>query len=107
MYTVMKFSNIISRNIFYLFLIMIASNARALDNGDKKSNHTKIYAPLHEGNGHNAIHELNQNYRLYDICKNDIEGYSQKLSGGDYTYPCLREDLGDAMISRAYRKNGL
>ncbi len=97
----MKFSNLISRNIFYLFLVLIASNARAFDNGDKKSNHTKIYAPLHEGNGHNTIHELNQNYRLYDICKNDIEGYSQKLSGGDYTYPCLREDLGDAMISRA------
>jgi len=101
MNTVMKFSNLISRSIFYLFLILIASNARAYENGDKKSNHTKIYAPLHEGNGHNAIHELNQNYRLYDICKNDIEGYSQKLSGGDYTYPCLREDLGDAMISRA------
>lgn len=101
MNTIIKFSNIISRNIYYLFLILISINARALDNEDKKSNHLKIYAPLHEGTGHNAIHELNQNYRLYDICKNDIEGYSQKLLGGDYTYPCLREDLGDAMISRA------
>ena len=53
------------------------------------------------GNGHNYIHEINANYRLFTICKNDIEGFSKKISGGDYSYPSLREDLGEAMISRA------
>ncbi len=56
----------------------------------------------HNGsNGHEHIHEINVNYHLFNICKNDIEGYTEKLSGGDYNYPSLREDLGQAMISRA------
>ncbi len=101
MRTLINSSNLTSISIFYLFLVLITYNSWAIEKRDKKSSIKNNSALLHEGTGHNAIHELNQNYRLYDICKNDIEGYSQKLSGGDYTYPCLREDLGDAMISRA------
>lgn len=56
----------------------------------------------HNGSsGHDHIHEINVNFRLYTLCKNDIEGYSQRISGGEYNYPSLREDLGRAMISRA------
>ncbi len=83
------------------FLMIFSLNLQANFIGEKIEFKSKNFSPLHEGTGHLSIHELNQNYRLYEICKNDIEGYSQKLSGGDYTYPCLREDLGEAMISRA------
>ena len=55
----------------------------------------------HEGNNHDHIQDLNIKYRLYEICKNDLEGFSEKLGGGMYTYPSLREDVGQAMISRA------
>lgn len=55
----------------------------------------------HEGNNHNHIQELNIKYRLFEICKNDLEGFSEKLGGGMYNYPSLREDVGQAMISRA------
>ena len=57
--------------------------------------------PPHNGGDHNSIHDLNTNFQLYNICKNDIEGFAQKISGGAYSYPSLREDIGDAMISRA------
>ena len=55
----------------------------------------------HNGSKHNHIVELNTSYQLYQICKNDLEGFSEKLGGGAYTYPSLREDVGRAMISRA------
>lgn len=60
---------------------------------------TSIFA--HNGTKHNHIHELNTNYKLYQLCKNDLEGFSEKISGGAYSYPSLREDVGQAMISRA------
>ncbi|WP_203256898.1 glycoside hydrolase family 38 N-terminal domain-containing protein [Hyunsoonleella ulvae] len=48
------------------------------------------------------IQELNTNYRLYNICKNDIEGYSKMLSGSEFfLYPSLREDMNISMIARA------
>ena len=59
----------------------------------------------HEGNKHNHIHELNVNYTLYQVCKDDLEGFSAKLGGGAYTYPTLREDISTAMISRASTGN--
>ena len=59
------------------------------------------YFPVHDGTGHNSIHALNTNYHLYNICKNDIEGYNKTLSGGEYNYWSLRVDIRDAMISRA------
>ena len=55
----------------------------------------------HNGSDHHHIYELNANYNLYKICKDDLEGFSQKLGGGAYSYPSLREDVGQAMISRA------
>jgi alpha-mannosidase len=55
----------------------------------------------HEGHGHNHIHTLNSNFQLYQICQHDLEGFASKLSGGEYQYPSLRDDVGQAMIARA------
>ncbi|MCU4176622.1 glycosyl hydrolase-related protein [Carboxylicivirga sp. N1Y90] len=55
----------------------------------------------HESAGRSQIHEMNDNYKLYQICKNDIEGFSSQLSGGMYPYPSLRADVYNAMIARA------
>lgn len=58
--------------------------------------------PFHEGNGNGHIQELNTNYGLYNICKNDIEGYKEMLSGSEYfLYPSIREDINVSMITRA------
>ena len=57
---------------------------------------------FHEGNGNGHIQELNTNYKLYTIAKNDIEGYSEMLSGSEFfLYPSIREDINVSMISRA------
>lgn len=55
----------------------------------------------HESAGKNQIHSINMNYELYQICKNDLEGFSEQIGGGMYTYPSLREDLRQSMIARA------
>ena len=58
--------------------------------------------PFHEGNGNGHIQELNTNFRLHQICKNDIEGYKEMLSGSEYfLYPSIREDINVSMIARA------
>jgi len=57
--------------------------------------------PPHGGGGHSHIYEVNTRYNLYNICKNDIEGFSEKVSGRDYTYQSIREDVNKALISRA------
>ncbi|QCX40403.1 alpha-mannosidase [Aureibaculum algae] len=57
---------------------------------------------FHEGNGNGHIQELNTNYNLYKIIKNDIEGYKKMLSGSEfYLYPSIREDINVSMIARA------
>ncbi len=57
---------------------------------------------FHGGNGQGHIQELNVNYRLHRICKNDLEGYSEMLSGSKFfAYPSLRDDVKAAMIARA------
>ncbi|UJH68507.1 glycosyl hydrolase-related protein [Allomuricauda sp. SCSIO 65647] len=57
---------------------------------------------MHEGNGNGHIQELNTNYRLFNIAKNDIEGYKEMLSGSEFfLYPSIREDIGVSMIARA------
>ncbi|MCP4978632.1 MAG: hypothetical protein GY931_20995, partial [Maribacter sp.] len=62
----------------------------------------KEIVPFHEGNGNGHIQELNTNYGLYTICKNDIEGYKEMLSGSEFfLYPSLREDVNVSMIARA------
>ncbi len=55
----------------------------------------------HDGAGNNHIHTINTNYKLYQQCRGDVEGYAYKLSGGEYDYPSLRDDHRDAMIARA------
>ncbi|MDE5417395.1 glycosyl hydrolase-related protein [Labilibaculum sp. DW002] len=55
----------------------------------------------HESAGKSQIHNVNDNYHLYQICKNDVEGFTSQLSGGMYGYPALRSDIRDAMIARA------
>ncbi|EAR02398.1 alpha-mannosidase [Maribacter sp. HTCC2170] len=58
--------------------------------------------PFHEGNGNGHIQELNTNYGLYSVCKDDIEGYKEMLSGSEFfLYPSLREDVNVSMIARA------
>lgn len=58
--------------------------------------------PFHEGNGNGHIQELNTNYKLYNIAKNDIEGYKEMVSGSEFfLYPSIREDIGVSMIARA------
>ncbi len=61
-----------------------------------------VSVPFHEGNGNGHIQELNTNYGLYNICKNDIEGYKEMLSGSEFfLYPSIREDINISMIARA------
>ena len=58
--------------------------------------------PLHGGDGNAHIQELNTNYRLYNICKDDIEGFAKMLSGSEFfTYPSIRDDISVSMIARA------
>ncbi len=55
----------------------------------------------HESAGKNQIHSVNINYELFQICKNDVEGYTSQTKGGVYSYPSLRDDVRQAMIARA------
>jgi len=55
----------------------------------------------HESAGKTQIHSINVNYNLYQICKNNLEGYSEQIDGGMYTYPSLRDDVRHSMIARA------
>lgn len=55
----------------------------------------------HESAGKNHIHNVNVNYALYQISKNDIDGFSIQTSGGTYAYPSMRDDIRSAMIARA------
>jgi alpha-mannosidase len=55
----------------------------------------------HESAGKTQIHSINVNYSLYQICKNDLEGYTEQIDGGMYTYPSLRDDVRNSMIARA------
>jgi len=61
-----------------------------------------MFVPFHEGNGNSHIQELNMNYRLYTIVKDDIEGFKEMVSGSEFfLYPSIREDIGTSMIARA------
>ena len=60
-----------------------------------------IAKPPHGGGGHSHIYEINTRYNLYNLSKNDIEGYKEKISGRDYTYQSIREDISKALVSRA------
>ncbi|MBT8306206.1 MAG: hypothetical protein KJN85_04655, partial [Maribacter sp.] len=80
-----------------LSLLCLAMLAYCSLNAKEKEN-----VPFHEGNGNGHIQELNTNYGLYTICKNDIEGYKEMLSGSEFfLYPSLRDDVNVSMIARA------
>ena len=82
---------------FFFFLL---SNVYAAE--DRPIADWSMSFPFHEGNGNGHIQELNTNYGLFDICKNDIEGYKEMLSGSEfYLYPSIREDINVSMIARA------
>lgn len=68
-----------------------------------KKNHKAFYTLFHGGTGSvGHIQELNTNYSLYQISKDDIEGYKEMLSGSEFfLYPSLREDMNVSMIARA------
>ena len=57
---------------------------------------------FHEGNGNSHIQELNTNFLLYNLAKNDIEGYKEMMAGSEFfLYPSIREDINVSMIARA------
>jgi len=62
---------------------------------------TPAMVKAHETARQNQIHSVNVNYSLYQICKNDLEGFTSQISGGVYSYPSLRDDIRQAMITRA------
>ncbi len=79
------------------FCVLFVLSAFAID--DIKNITAFVF---HEGTSTSHIQELNTNYRLYQICKNDIEGYKERLSGSEFfQYPSIREDVNVSMIARA------
>lgn len=88
----------IASSLCLFFLTMASVNANINEPVPGRS----VLALLHEGNGNGHIQELNTNYGLYNICKNDIEGYKEMLTGSEFfLYPSLREDINVSMIARA------
>ncbi|MEM9141673.1 MAG: glycosyl hydrolase-related protein [Bacteroidota bacterium] len=83
-----------------LLTFLVLGNTYA---GFTEPENDKPLSPLfHEGNGNGHIQQLNTNYRLYTLAKDDIEGYSKMLSGSEFfLYPSIREDIGTSMIARA------
>ncbi|RDY61139.1 glycosyl hydrolase-related protein [Flagellimonas nanhaiensis] len=100
-------TNLTNRSIKNAFLglgiIAFIANAYSLENHPKldKSPSLEMMAPFHGGGGHNHIYEINTAYKLYQVCKNDIEGFHSKIGGGDYQYPSIRDEVNQHMISRA------
>ena len=85
--------------IRFCFAILTLSNIYAFGN---KFNVNKVAPLFHDGNSNSHIQELNMNYKLYNICKNDIEGYSKSLSGREFgAYGSIREGLYNSLIARA------
>lgn len=81
---------------------LIAIFAHAHSFTGKTAPNTLESMPFHKGNGNGHIQELNTNHKLYSIAKNDIEGYSEMLSGSEFfLYPSIREDVNVSMIARA------
>lgn len=85
--------------LFMMGLISFYSNASEFNH--KTSFGMNVELPPHGGGGHSHIYEVNTRFDLYNISKNDIEGFSEKISGRDYTYQSIREDVNKALISRA------
>lgn len=92
-----------SSAVFAILLAAFPSKANANYMHTLSSTYNKPSSVFfHEGNGNGHIQELNTNYRLYGIAKNDVEGYKEMLSGSEYfLYPSLRDDINVSMIARA------
>lgn len=76
--------HILSRSVLFSLLMFLSFDAAA-----------------QATNGMTIIQELNVNNRLYQICKDDLDGYTSQTAGGIYTYPSLRSEISEAMIARA------
>ncbi|WP_072992147.1 glycoside hydrolase family 38 N-terminal domain-containing protein [Pseudozobellia thermophila] len=84
------------------FVLNQAGASHFFGNEGGTSKRAEFAKPMHEGNGNGHIQELNTNYRLYELAKNDVEGYKKMLSGSEFfLYPSLREDVNVSMIARA------
>lgn len=92
-------SKVLGCACFFLALNYVNANT-IFEN--KSFTNSFIDMPFHEGNGNGHIQELNTNHKLYSIAKNDIEGYTEMLSGSEFfLYPSIREDVNVSMIARA------
>ncbi|WP_034044680.1 glycosyl hydrolase-related protein [Wocania ichthyoenteri] len=87
--------------ISLIILCLLSLSIGATEKNNISINSVNGVKPLHGGGGHSHIYEVNTKYNLYSLSKNDIEGYSEKISGRDYTYQSIREDVTKALISRA------
>ena len=94
-----KFKTVKTLCILCLTMLMYSSAYAETKNPNLEKEES---ASFHEGNGNGHIQELNTNYGLYKICKNDIEGYKEMISGSEFfLYPSIREDVNVSMIARA------
>ena len=95
-------SNYLALTAAYALCFLFLALNSAYAHWDEPIPSRAISAPFHQGPGNGHIQELNVNYRLYNIGKNDIEGYAKMLSGSEFfLYPSLREDINVSMIARA------
>ncbi|MEM6380556.1 MAG: hypothetical protein AAF705_20395, partial [Bacteroidota bacterium] len=85
-----------------LVLLILLANEFAYANETYHTPPKEEEVFFHEGNGNGHIQELNTNFRLYNICNGDLEGYQEMISGSEFfTYPSIREDISTSMIARA------
>lgn len=85
-----------------VFLLMLICLGNSIAYADDYPLSPPKYKLLHEGNGNGHIQALNTNFRLFNICSEDLEGYQEMLSGSEFfTYPSIREDISTSMIARA------
>ena len=92
---------IVYKSSYYLILSLILVSS-AMAHEVISETRTIFYELPHEGNGNGHIQELNTNYKLYNICQDDIEGFKTMLSGSEFfTYPSIRDDVSISMIARA------
>lgn len=94
------YSSRFSKAVF--FCLLLCSISLIVANKSVSNDNSTNGFFYHGGNGNGHIQELNINYRLYNICSGDIEGYSEMISGSEYfLYPSIREDINVSMIARA------
>lgn len=96
----MKSLTAVTRNLAIALFFTTTGMAHTLAHGS--SSPDILFKPFHGGSGNSHIQDLNTNYRLYKLCRDDVEGYHEMLSGAEFfSYPSIREDIGTSMIARA------